>query len=370
MSPVDEKSENRSLEAIRADIDRVDSELIRLLEQRVQLAREIGFLKGESNQPFFTPERERRIFDKLESEASGVLKSNQLISIFREIISAARAAERPMSIGYWGPEGTFSHQAVIQAFGNSVAPLPMHNIKEVFLAVERGTADYGVVPVENSTAGIVPETLDMFLHSPVRIVAETFVDVHHYLASKAQTLAEVKRIYAGPQPAAQCREWLRDHLPDAEIIDVVPTSRAAQKAVDDPEGAAIVNRVCLDIYELSCLAPHIQDHSANRTRFVVLGFNEPSASGSDKTSLMFKLKNRRGELYRVLGFFDEHEVNLTMIESRPDPRDKQQYVFYLDCEGHQSQPNVQRAINDLRSFARETVVLGSYPSFDEGLSSG
>ncbi|MFM9872255.1 MAG: prephenate dehydratase [Fimbriimonadaceae bacterium] len=361
------KGLGRSLDEVRVDIDRIDAELIQLLEERVGLAREVGSIKGAGNQPFFTPERERQIYERLSGLGTKHLTGQQLIAIFREVISAARAAEKPLQVAFWGPEGTYTHQASVQVFGRSVEFLPVFNIREVFSAVERGQADYGVVPVENSVGGVVPETLDMFPRSNVKIVSETFLDIHHHLGSVAGSLKEVERIYAGPQPAAQCREWLRDHMPHAEIVDLVPTAEAARKASGDPKSAAIVNEVSLGLYGLSALAEHIQDHANNRTRFVVLGFNEPAASGRDKTSVMFKLKNRRGELYRVLGCFVENEVNLTMIESRPDPRDAFQYMFYMDMDGHRTDENVMRAINDLRSVAIETVILGSYPSYDEGL---
>lgn len=369
--PVDSSSESseqteRSLESVRFDIDQVDAELIRLLENRVALAREVGTIKGLDNRPFFTPERERQIYDRLEALETKHLTGQQLIAIFREVISAARAAEKPLQVAYWGPEGTYTHQASIQVFGRSVEFAPVFNIREVFMAVERGQADYGVVPIENSVGGVVPETLDMFPRSNVKIVSETFLDIHHHLGSVASSLDEIERVYAGPQPAAQCREWLRDHLPQAQIVDLVPTAEAARRASEDPKSGAIVNAVSLGLYGLTALAEHIQDHASNRTRFVVLGYNEPASSGLDKTSLMFKLKNRRGELYRVLGCFVENEVNLTMIESRPDPRDTYQYMFYMDVDGHRSDENVMRAINDLRSVAIETVTLGSYPSYDKG----
>lgn len=363
----EEMAKERNLDDVRRDIDQVDAELIGLLERRVTLAREVGAIKGMDNRPYFTPERERQIYDRLEARGGQHLTGQQLIAIFREVISAARAAEKPLQVAFWGPEGTFSHQAAIAAFGRSVAQVPVFNIREVFQAVEREQADYGVVPIENSVAGVVPETLDMFAQSAVKIVSETFLDIHHHLGSVAGSLADIERVYAGPQPSAQCRDWLRDHLPQVEIVDTVPTAEAAKKAAADPRGAAIVNAVSLELYGLTALAEHIQDHANNRTRFVVLGFNEPAPSGNDKTSLMFKLKNRRGELYRVLGCFVENEVNLTMIESRPDPRDTFQYVFYMDLDGHRTEQNVMRAINDLRSVAIETVILGSYPSYDPGI---
>lgn len=350
-------------------MDAIDEQIIALLNKRVGFAREIGEIKGVGDKPFFTPERERQIFEKLATKSTDLLDANRLQAIYREIISAALAAEKPLAVAYWGPEGTYTHQAAVKSFGRSVHHTPVHNIREVFLAVERKQADYGIVPIENSVGGVIPESLDMFAQSDVKIVSETFLDIHHHLGSMAPTTEAVIRIYAGPQPTAQCREWLRDHVPHAEIIDVTPTSAAVQKALQDPQSAAIANDVCLELYGLPSLVPHIQDSTNNRTRFVVIGYNQPNPSGHDKTSLMFKVRNRRGELYHILGCFVEHEVNLTMIESRPDPRSTFQYMFYVDCEGHIQDENTLRAINDLRSVAIETVILGSYPSYDEGLNS-
>ncbi len=357
----------RGLAQIRQDIDQVDAQLIDLLSRRVRLAQEVGALKGLDGQPFFTPERERQIYDRLAKLDADPLRPEQLVAIFREIISAARAAEKPLGIAYWGPPGTFTHLAAIETFGRSVNLIPVGSIQEIFLAVERKQADYGIVPIENSTAGVVPETLDMFPQTNVKICAETFINVHHHLASTAGSLGDIKHVYAGPQPASQCRFWLKEHLPNADIVDVVPTSRAGEKAKADPHGAAIVNALAVELLGLGMLAEHIEDNANNRTRFVVLGFNEPAQSGSDKTSLMFNLRNRPGELYKVLGSFLAHNVNLMMIESRPAQRASFEYIFYVDCAGHRLDGNVEAAIAEIRDHALETVILGSYPSSDPSL---
>ncbi len=360
---------DRSLDDVRHDIDGLDEQLIKLLGRRAELAQEVGLIKGLTNKPFFTPERERQIFDRLAHVTAGPLQPAHLQAIFREIISAARAAEKPISIAYWGPPGTFSHLAAIQTFGRSATFLPVLSIAEVFLSVERGQAHYGVAPIENSTAGVIPEALDMFPQTNVKICAETFLDVDHHLGSKSTQLADIKRIYAGPQPSQQCRNWIKSHLPMAEIIDVVPTARAAEHATHDPEGAAIANSLCLEIYGLNIVAEHIEDQAENRTRFVVLGANRPAQSGSDKTSIMFNLRNRPGELYNVLGSFLAHNVNLLMIESRPARRAAFEYIFYVDCAGHQADDNVAAAIREIQERAMEFVVLGSYPSYDPSLKS-
>jgi chorismate mutase/prephenate dehydratase len=358
----------RSLDQIRQDIDSVDASLIELLDRRTALAQEVGFVKGRSGRPFFTPERERAIYSKLEKADTKILESRHLKAIFREIISAGRDAEQPLHIAFWGPPGTFSEIAAVETFGSSGVTMPVATIAEVFMAVEHHQADYGVAPIENSIAGVVPETLDMFPQTNVRICAETFISIHHHLGSLAEDLSQIKRVYAGPQPAAQCRKWLQNHLPKAEILDVTPTSAAGIKAAEDPESAAIINHLTASRYGLSLLAEHIEDNPNNRTRFVVLGANEPDRTGKDKTSLMFNLRNRPGELYHVLGSFFRHSVNLMMIESRPAPRAQFEYMFYVDCAGHRTDENVAAALAEIKERALETVLLGSYPSVDPNLA--
>lgn len=352
------------MDSVRVEIDAVDEELVRLLNRRVELAQEIGRLKGRDGKPFFTPERERAIFERLAKLNEGPMQTRHLKGIFREVISAARAAETRLVAACWGPEGTFSHLAALQTFGSAADVRFEESITDVFLAVEHGQANYGVVPIENSIAGVVPETLDAFPLTNVKICAEVYLAIHHHLAGTAESLGAIQRVYAGPQPAAQCRRWLQQHVPGAEIVDAVPTSRAAQHALKDPEGAAIVNRMGAEAAGLPILVEHIEDNPHNRTRFLVVGFNEPARTGADKTSLMFNLRNRPGELYRALGALVAQEVNLLMIESRPAPRASFEYLFFCDCEGHRTDGHLERAIAALKGFALETIVLGSYPTAD------
>lgn len=354
--------EPNPLEAIRAEIDTIDAELVRLLSRRAELAQEVGKVKDRDQAPFFTPERERQIYAKLGEINPGPLRNVQLNAIFREIISAARAAEKPLQVAYWGPPSTFTHVAAIQTFGSSTEMCPQDSIQDVFLAVEHGTADYGVAPIENSTAGVVPETLDMFPQTNVKICAETYVAIHHHLVTLAPDLGAVERVYAGPQPANQCRRWLRANLPKAEIVETVPTAKAAERALADPAGAAICNRFAAESLGIPILVDHIEDNAQNRTRFIVIGYNEPKKTGRDKTSIMFVLRNRPGELYRALGAFVEHGVNLMMIESRPAQRDTFEYIFYCDCAGHRVDDQIQNALATLKVLTLETTVLGSYPS--------
>ena len=355
---------NRTLQDIRQDIDAIDEQLVALLSRRVELAQEVGLVKGKDNRPYFTPERERQIYDKLDRINPGPLRNRQLGAIFREIISAARAAEKPLVVAYWGPAGTYTNLAALETFGASSDFSAQDSIQDVFQSVEHGNSDYGVVPVENSVAGIVPETLDMFPQTNVKICAEIYIPIHHHLLSVATSLDQIERVYAGPQPAQQCRRWLRANLPNAQIIEVVPTSKAAEKALEDPNSAAIANKLGAATVGIPVLAEHINDNPSNRTRFIILGYNEPAKTGNDKTSVMFNLRNRPGELVTALRAFEAHGVNLTMIESRPAQRATFEYIFYCDCAGHRTDASLQAAIDTLRGYALETTILGSYPCRD------
>lgn len=354
----------RNLDAIRQDIDSLDADLVRLLNRRIELTMEVGHVKGRDGRPYFTPERERQIYDRLGNTNPGPLPTRQLIAIFREIISAGRAAEKPLVAAYWGPPGTYTHMASVQTFGTSTSFVPQETIPDVFYAIEHGNADYGVVPVENALAGVVPETLDMFPQTNVKICAEVYIPIHHHLVSVASGLDDIDRVYSGPQPTQQCKRWLRANLPNADIVEVIPTAKAAERAKDDPRSAAICNALAAETVGIPILVDHIADNPANRTRFIVLGYNEPAKTGRDKTSVMFNLRNRPGELVKALAAFDKHGVNLMMIESRPAQRATFEYIFYCDCAGHRTDANVQAALEELRESALETTVLGSYPSRD------
>ncbi len=358
------ESNDRTLQHIRQDIDAIDEQLVSLLSRRVELAQEVGRVKGKDNRPYFTPERERQIYEKLDQVNPGPLQNRQLAAIFREIISAARAAEKPLVAAYWGPAGTYTNLAALLTFGASSSFSPEDSIQDVFRAVEHGKADYGVVPVENSVAGIVPETLDMFPQTNVKICAEVYVPIHHHLLSVAASLSDIERVFTGPQPAQQCKRWLRANVPNAQIVEVVPTSKAAAAALEDPKSAAIANKLGAELVGIPVLVEHINDNPSNRTRFVILGYNEPAKTGNDKTSLMFNLRNRPGELVNALRAFEAHGVNLMMIESRPAQRATFEYIFYCDCAGHRTDDALKAAIETLKGYALETTILGSYPYRD------
>lgn len=364
---IQEVADQRDVARVRAEIDALDEEIVQRLVRRAELAREIGGIKDKVSAPYFTPEREHEIFERLRGMDTGPLRPDQVVAVFREIISAARAAERPLTVSYWGPQGTYSYMALVQVFGRSTQAEPADSIADVFRSVEQGRADYGIVPIENSVAGVVLETLDAFPVTNVKICDETFVAVSHLLASAGARLDQVERVYAGPQPAQQCRQWLRANLPNAQVVPVAPTVKAAQMAMDDPAGAAIVNAMTVEMLGMTELAARIEDNPHNRTRFVVLGFNEPRPTGRDKTTLLFNLRNEPGALYNVLGAFARNGVNLTMIESRPAPRATFEYLFFADCGGHRSDPHVAQAVAEIAEIALECTVLGSYPSHDPNL---
>lgn len=352
----------RDLDAVRKEIDAIDHDIVHLVNRRTELAQEIGHLKGRSGKPFFTPERERTVLESLRALNPGPLNSTQITSIFREIISAARAAEQPLRIAFWGPEGTFSFLAAREVFGASCDYVPQDSIRAVFESVENGHAHYGVVPIENSVAGVVPETLDMFPQTNVKICAESYLSVQHHLGSLAPSLDQVERLYVGPQPRHQCRQWIQLNLPHAEIVEVVPTAVSGERALKDPNSAAIISHYAAEVIGLPLLAERIEDDPKNRTRFLTIGFNEPLRTGRDKTSLIFNLRNRPGELYRALGILDREGVNLSMIESRPAANVSFEYMFFCDCAGHRSDEPVAKAIAALQEYALEAIWIGSYPA--------
>lgn len=349
------------INSLREEIDQIDRQILDLLNQRARAAKEIGMIKQRVKKTTFVPERESQVIAKLEALNKGPLPNPALRAIYREIISASRSLEQPMTIAYWGPPATNTHMASIRKFGISCEFVPMDTIPDVFNEVERGRASYGVVPIENSTEGVVNHTLDTFLTSKLKICSEIYLPITHFLLSKATCLAEIKRVYSIPTAAAQCRNWLRTNLPDVEIIDVSTTARGSQLCADDPTSAAIGTSLAAEVYGLDILAEHIEDNPQNRTRFLVVGFNEPAPSGKDKTSIMFSVAHKAGALFRAMSVFDKYDINLTMIESRPTKLTPWEYVFFIDFQGHVKDPPVQKALAALKDHTLFVTVLGSYP---------
>ena len=352
-----------SLNNLRAKIDGIDAEIVRLLNDRAEISLEVGKQKSEDKSArYFAPERERDMIGRLlELHGAGALPKESLLAIYREIISASIALQKPMTVAYWGPSGTFTEMAAMSRFGSSASYYDCAGIADVFGEVERGRADYGVVPVENSTEGVVNYTLDMFHETSLKICAEIFVLITQNLLTHAKTLGEIQRLYVGPQPLAQCRGWLDKHLPNVEIIEIMPTSKSAERAATDPLGAAIAPKRSSEIYSLPMLFESIEDSPHNRTRFLVIGRNEPPPTGRDKTSALFAVKNEPGSLGRALRAFETHNVNLTMVATRPARNTAWEYVQFADFQGHELDESVKFALEDLRKQSIYVNVLGSYP---------
>ena len=352
-----------TLADLRIQIDAVDDALVALLHRRAALSVEVGEAKAQTpDARYFAPERERDLLARvLALHPAGPLPAEGLQAVFREIISASIALQKPQTVAYWGPPGTFTEMAARQRFGASASFYDSASIPDVFGEVERGRADYGVVPVENSTEGVVNYTLDMFHETTLTICAEVYVPIHQNLLTHAPDLAHVKRLYVGPQPLAQCRRWVDTHLPGREIIEVMPTSKSAERAAADPDGAAIAPLRSAEVYGVPVLFDSIEDSPHNKTRFLVVGRNEPPPTGRDKTSILFAVKNEPGSLGRALRVFEQHGVNLTMIHSRPSQSGAWEYVQFADMQGHAQDESVSAALSALHGHAIYVNVLGSYP---------
>lgn len=358
------------IEGLRSRIDDVDRRLHALINERARLARQVGVSKGKEGRlvDFYRPEREAQVLRmalerNAASRASGALRDEEVVRLFREIMSACLAQEEPLKIGFLGPEGTFSQTAVYKHFGHSARALALSTIDEVFHEVEAGHADFGVVPIENSTEGSVNHTLDRFLVSPLRICGEVELRIRQNLMGKMRSLREVKRICSHPQSLAQCRQWLQEHLPDVEIIAESSNAEAARRARDEKGTAAIAGETASEVYGLTILAADIEDRADNSTRFLVIGRRTFGRSGKDRTTLLVSTGHTEapGALYRLLEPLAKNRVSLTRIESRPSQRRKWDYVFFIDLEGHIDDAPVARALERLKSRASLYRVLGSYP---------
>ena len=352
------------LENIRDSIDSIDIRIQTLLNQRARFAQLVGISKTASGKAvdFYRPEREAQVLRKALKRNQGPLRNEEVARLFREIMSACLAQQEPLKVAFLGPEGTFSQAAVYKHFGSSVRALPLPPIDEVFHEVEAGIADFGVVPIENSSEGTVNHTLDMFLTSMLKICGEVEVRVSHCLMGRMTGMAAVKRVCAHPQALAQCRGWLDEQLPDAERVPVSSNAEGARRARDERGTAAIAGRAAAEIYGLTLLATDIEDRPDNTTRFLVVGRKLFAASGTDKTSLLVSAGNDdSGALFRLLEPLAKHEVNMTRIESRPSRKRKWDYVFFIDIEGHVGDPAVAQALAALQKRASLFKVLGSYP---------
>ena len=346
----------------RDQIDAIDDRLLELLNERARCNAEIGELKAGEDSTVFVPGRELEIFERLEGQSPGPFPASAIRNVFREIISASVSLQRGVKVAYLGPQGTYTHQAALQQFGQMADFLPAATIAEIFEEVERDRSEYGVVPIENSNEGVVSHTLDLFVDSPLTIGAEIHVGVHYHLLSRTGEAARIEAVHSHPQSLAQCRQWLELNLPNVPQHSTHSTAQAAERASRDETIAALASPVCGELYGLAVVRADIEDNRDNTTRFLVISKRAPGPSERDITSLLFSIKRDEvGALYRALQPFAEHGVNLTRIESRPTKAKAWEYVFFADFEGHTRDPNVGRAIEELRPRCDFLKVLGSYP---------
>lgn len=348
---------------IRGQIDEVDRELLRLFNRRARLARDVAGIKDSSGGAidYYHPDREAEILKRLVAANEGPLPQEEVTQLFREVMSACRALQKPMNIAFLGPEGTFTEAAALKHFGHSVRVVPLDTIDAVFREVESGSSDYGVVPVENSTEGMVSHTLDMFTRSPLSICGEVHLRIHHFLLSKDPEIAGIERVYSHQQSLAQCRKWLDAHLPAVIRVPVNSNAQAAQRASREPRAAAIAGETAAVHYGLHIVARNIEDEPENTTRFLVIGSRSAPPTGWDKTSLLLSARNVPGALFALLEPFARRNISMTRIESRPSRSGLWEYVFFVDIEGHARDANVAEALAEIESKASLVKVLGSYP---------
>ncbi len=357
----------KALAALRTQIDAVDRGLLKLLNERAALAGEVATTKRGDGSSFYRPERERALIDKLQALNTGPFPGDAIRPVFQEVVSACLSLEQGISVAYLGPEATFTHQAVKRHFGTSARTVPCGTIDAVFHEVERGEAPFGVVPVENSSEGVVNHTLDCFVDSSLQVVAEIVVNVEHcLLARDGIREGDIQRVYSHPQALAQCRSWLNSNLKQASLVQSASTADAARAAKDDSAGAAVSAELAARMYGLDVLRRNLQDHDGNVTRFLVIG-KESMAVGDSagvKTSLLLTLPDKPGALLEILAHFDRKAINLTKIESRPTKRKAWDYVFFLDLDGHSEDAPVAEVLNLLNNSCELFKVLGSYCTAD------
>ncbi|MES2260743.1 MAG: prephenate dehydratase [Pseudomonadota bacterium] len=349
------------LKPLREQIDAIDAQILALLNQRAKVAQQVGHVKAETMAPVFRPEREAQVLRGVADRNPGPMDSGDLQTIFREIMSACRALEKRVTVAYLGPVGTFSEQAVYQQFGSAVEGLPCASIDEVFRATEAGTADFGVVPVENSSEGAINRTLDLMLQTSLIISGEVSIAVHHSLMTKSGNMDGVTVICAHSQALAQCQVWLNQNYPNIERRAVASNAEAARLAGENPHMAAIASEIAGTQYKLGVVKGHVQDDPHNRTRFAVVGHLQTNPSGKDQTSIVLAVPNKAGAVYQLLAPLATHGVSMTRFESRPARMGTWEYYFYVDIEGHVHDAAVAQALVELKDQAAFFKVLGSYP---------
>jgi chorismate mutase/prephenate dehydratase len=366
MADENKKAENPDLEHIRKRIDDIDKRIQALINERARFAQKVGISKGElaSAVDYYRPEREAVVLRTIKERNEGPMRDEEMLRLFREIMSACLAQQEPLKVGFLGPEGTFTQTAVYKQFGHSVRALPFHTIDEIFHEVESGVADFGVVPIENSTEGSVNNTLDMFLTSPLKIAGEIELRIEQHLLGSEKGLDKIERICAHEQSFAQCRGWIREYLPQAELIGMSSNAAGARRARDEEGTAAIGPDVAADVYDLEILVNNIEDRADNATRFLVVGRNLLAASGNDKTTLLVSTSDTAGGagvLHHLLKPLADHQISMTRIESRPSRRKNWDYVFFIDIDGHAEESPAVEALAELKERSSLFRVLGAYP---------
>jgi chorismate mutase/prephenate dehydratase len=344
----------------RKAIDRLDEQIVKLLNERTRHVLAIGEMKLQAGEEVYAPHRERAVFQRISRLNKGPVAEESLRAIYREVMSSALSLQKTLTIAYLGPEATFTHQAAIQRFGASLRYASQKTIADVFTKVSKRRADYGVVPVENSTEGVVTHTLDMFVDSELKIVAQIVLPVQHCLLSHSSR-SQIKKLYAHPQSLGQCRVWVQTNLPHVEIIETSSNARSAEFAAAEKKSAAIAGVLAAEKYKVPILDYDIQDNVANATRFLVLGRQSTPPTGHDRTSLMFSVADRAGALYHALAPLRRYRINMTKIESRPSKRKAWEYFFFVDCQGHVNDNKLAKALHLLGEHCSYVKVLGSYP---------
>lgn len=349
------------LKNLRASIDKLDLQILELVNKRAAIAADVGRHKNDQGSEVFSPGREEEVLNNVLDASKGPLDHDTIRAIFREIISGSRALQKVIKVAYLGPEYSYSHLAAVERFGQAVEYMRVGSIASVFEEVNRSHVDFGVVPLENSTDGGISDTLEMFMRLPhLKIGAEVRLHIHHNLMANCDQ-EQVRRVYSKPQALAQCRNWLSKNLPHADMKEVSSTAIAAQLAQQEPGAAAVASRQAAVKYGLRILFENIEDYEHNETRFAVIGQQEAPKSGHDKTALMFKVPHNPGSLVSALDVFKTNKLNLTWIESFPAKNGRQEYMFFVDFEGHVEDPKVKRALNALQEHCEQMTVLGSFP---------
>lgn len=356
----------QSLEKLRKKIDELDSQILQLLNKRAEIVLAIKKIKETENLSPYSPEREQEVYNRLIKNNPGPFPNEALKAVFREIMSASISLEKKLKIAFLGPEASFTHMAALKKFGSQVEYIPLPSIADVFNEVSKKSADYGVVPIENSIEGIINHTLDMFIDSPLLICSEIIIEISHNLLSN-YPLDKIKKVYSRDTAFAQCRRWLQLNLPHAQLIEVPSTTHGVILAKKEKGAAAIASELAAKLYKMKIVAKGIEDIPGNCTRFLVIGNIVSERTGFDKTSIMFSIKDRVGALYSILRPFAKNNINLTKIESRPSKKRAWEYIFFVDFVGHQDDPNVKKALKAVSEQCILLRVLGSYPADTSGL---